>query len=148
MLDKHPLMRYTCSRGLGWRYIAFIFVSSKKEKDYTMISNINVFHTDDTPIIADIHQAKSSLTIEQVSRGEQEPLWDHLVKKHHYLGHQKIIGPRVKYLIWLDNRPVSAISFNQAAYKMADWKDAERQEHLGHVLSNNRYPNKNKIQTF
>jgi len=110
-----------------------------------MKSNLNIYNIDDTPIIADIHQVKSSLTIEQVSRGEYEPLWDHLVKSYHYLGHQKIIGPRVKYLIWLNERPVSAISFNQAAYKMAardrfmDWKDAERKKNLGHVLNNNRF---------
>ncbi|MBE3044761.1 DUF4338 domain-containing protein, partial [Candidatus Bathyarchaeota archaeon] len=81
-------------------------------------------------------------------------LWDQIVKDFHYLGHVKTIGPRVKYLIWLGERPVSAISFNQAAYKIGvrdkfiDWNDDEKKKNLAHLLNNNRYPNKNKIQTF
>lgn len=104
------------------------------QKELTMKLKTNIYNTDDTPIVADLYLVKSSLTIEQVSRGEHESLWNQLVQAYHYLGHQKIIRPRMKYLIWLDDRHVSAISFNQAAYKMAardrfmDWKDEKRQE--------------------
>lgn len=103
------------------------------------------YNMDDTPLVAEIHQVKSSLRIELVSRTELEPLWDQLVKAYHYLGHEKTIGPRVKYLIWLGNRPVSAISFNQAAYKIGvrdkfiDWNDDEKKKHLAHLLNNNRF---------
>ena len=103
------------------------------------------YNVDDTPFVAEIHQIKSLLKIELVSRTELEPLWDQLVKNYHYLGHGKTIGPRIKYIIWLDGRPVSAISFNQAAYKLAvrdefiGWSEDERKANLAHVLNNNRF---------
>jgi SRSO17 transposase len=100
---------------------------------------------DDTPLVADIHQVKSCLRIDLVSRTELEPLWDQLVKAYHYLGHEKTIGPRAKYLIWLGDHPISAISFNQAAYKIGardkfiDWNDEEKKKNLAHLLNNNRF---------
>lgn len=103
------------------------------------------YSIDDTPCVADIHQIKSQLQIELVSRTELEPLWDQLVSDYHYLGHGKTIGPRVKYIIWLDGRPVSAISFNQAAYKLGvrdeciNWNQEEKKKNLAHVLNNNRF---------
>lgn len=105
----------------------------------------STFAIDDTPFIAEMHQVKSLLRIELVSRTSLEPLWDQLVKDYHYLGHEKIIGPRVKYLIWFEGRPLSAISFNQAAYRLGvrdqfiGWNDEERKNNLVHVLNNNRF---------
>lgn len=103
------------------------------------------YSIDDTPLVADIQQVKSSLRIELVSRTELEPLWDQLVKDYHYLGYKKTIGPRVKYIIWLGERLVSAISFNQAAYKIGvrdqfiEWNDDEKKKNLSHLLNNNRF---------
>src|SRR5665647_199404 len=103
------------------------------------------YSIDDTPLIADIQQVKSSLRVELVSRTELEPLWDKIVKEYHYLGHEKIIGPRVKYIVWLGERLVSAISFNQAAYKIdvrdqyIEWSDEEKNKNLSHILNNNRF---------
>ena len=100
---------------------------------------------DNNALDAEIQQIKSLLKIELVSRTALEPLWDRLVKDYHYLGHEKTIGPRVKYIIWLGERPVSAISFNQASYRLGvrdkfiDWSDAEKKNSLVHVLNNNRF---------
>lgn len=111
-------------------------MAAKKKWNYSI---------DDTPFVAEIHQVKSSLRIELVSRTALEPLWDQLVKEYHYLGYGKTIGPRVKYIIWLDERPLSAISFNQAAYRLGvrdhfiDWNDEEKKENLAHILNNNRF---------
>ena len=103
------------------------------------------FVIDDTQIVTEIHQVKSLLRVELVSRTELESLWDQLVKDYHYLGYEKTIGPRIKYIIWLEGRPVSAISFNQAAYKLGvrdrfiDWSDEEKKKNLTHLLNNNRF---------
>ncbi|HVI41545.1 MAG TPA: IS701 family transposase, partial [Anaerovoracaceae bacterium] len=78
-------------------------------------------------------------------RTEMEALWDRLVKVYHYLGYNKTIGPRVKYLVWFNERPIAAISYNQAAYKLGvrdafiDWNEEERKTSLPHVLNNNRF---------
>ena len=109
---------------------------------------------DDTSIVEGILEIKSALKIELVSRTEREALWNQLVKLYHYLGFNKTIGPRVKYLVWFNDRPIAAISYTQAAYKLGvrdtfiGWSEDERKRYLRHVLNNNRYPNKNKIQTL
>ena len=113
-----------------------------------------IYYIDDTPLEVDIQEVISLLRIELVTCTELEILWNQLVKEYHYLGYEKMIGPRVKYIVWLDKREIAAISYNQAAYKLKardafiDWNDEEKQRCLPNVLNNNRYPNLNKIQTF
>ena len=100
---------------------------------------------DDTPILEGILEIKSALKIELVSRTEREALWNQLVKLYHYLGYNKTIGPRVKYLVWFNDRPIAAISYTQAAYKLGvrdtfiGWSEEERKRYLSHVLNNNRF---------
>ena len=85
---------------------------------------------------------------------EMEQIWDYLVRTWHYLGYQAMIGPRVKYLVLYKDKPVAAMSFNQAALRVGvrdTWIGLEHENKLKilhHILNNNRYPNKNKIQTF
>ncbi len=38
------------------------------------------------------------ITLELVSGSDLEPVWDSLVKQYHYLGYQKLLGHRLKYL--------------------------------------------------
>jgi len=103
------------------------------------------FSIDDTPLVEEIHEIKSVLKIELVSRTEQVTLWNQLVKSYHYLGYNKTIGPRVKYLVWFNERPIAAISYNQAAYRLGvrdtfiGWNEEERKKQLTHVLNNNRF---------
>lgn len=100
---------------------------------------------DDTPFVEEILNIKSALRIELVSRTEQEALWNQLVKLYHYLGYNKMIGPRVKYLVWFNDRPIAALSYTQAAYKLGvrdtfiGWSEEERKRFLPHVLNNNRF---------
>lgn len=100
---------------------------------------------DDTPFIEEIFEIKSALKLELVSRTEHEALWNQLVKSYHYLGYNKTIGPRVKYLVWFKERPIAAISFTQASYKLGmrdtfiGWSEDERKRYLPHVLNNNRF---------
>ena len=107
--------------------------------------NYDTFFIDDTPFLEEILDIKSALRIDLVSRTELEVLWNHLVKSYHYLGYNNVIGPRVKYLVWFKDRPIAAISYNQASFKLGardafiDWSADERKQHLPHVLNNNRF---------
>ena len=60
--------------------------------------NYDISSIEDTPFVEEILEIRSALKIELVNRTEWEVLWNHLVKSYHYLGYNKIIGPRVKYL--------------------------------------------------
>jgi len=104
-----------------------------------------IYNIDDTPLEATIQEVISLLRIELVTCTELEVLWNQLVKEYHYLGYEKMIGPRVKYLVWLDKRVIAAISYNQAAYKLKardffiDWSEDEKKRYLPNVLNNNRF---------
>lgn len=110
-----------------------------------MQAKSNNYKIDDTPIEKDIQEVKALLKIELASNTLLESVWDMLVEKYHYLGSAKAMGPRLKYLVWMGNRPISAIGFNQAVYKLGardrfiDWSNEEKQKYLKHILNNNRF---------
>jgi SRSO17 transposase len=110
-----------------------------------MTVKISVTNIDITTLEKDIQEVQEFLKIELVSNTYLESLWDTLIEKYHYLGSAKAMGPRLKYIIWFQNRPVSAIGFNQAVYKIGvrdkflDWNDNEKQQYLKHILNNNRF---------
>ena len=75
----------------------------------------------------------------------EEAMWDELVRKYHYLGYEKMIGPRVKYIVYWQETPLCAISFNRASLRVGardkwlGWDEADRKKFLPHVVSNNRF---------
>lgn len=85
------------------------------------------------------------LEIIMVNKTEYEPVWDYMVKNYHYLGYEKMIGRRIKYLIKHSDNPIAAISFNQASLKLEardrfiNWAPNQRKHLLKHVVNNNRF---------
>jgi hypothetical protein len=81
----------------------------------------------------------------RVDRTEDEEIWDQLVRDYHYLGYQKIIGQRIKYLVKTEERPVAAISYNRPAQRVGvrdayiGWTETNRREQLKYVVANNRF---------
>ncbi|MBE3101220.1 MAG: DUF4338 domain-containing protein [Firmicutes bacterium] len=111
------------------------------------------FFIDQQPIIGTVRDFRP-FDIIKVNTKEQEYLWDFMVRTWHYLGYKSMIGPRIKYLVMYQYKPIAAISFNQAALKISvrdNWIGLNHEnilKILPHILNNNRYPHKNKIQTF
>jgi hypothetical protein len=85
------------------------------------------------------------ILLHKVDETKREPLWDHLVREHHYLGFDSTIGGRVKYLVTLGKRLVGAIGFCSAAYQLGPrdqflgWDEETRLKYLPHLLNNNRF---------
>lgn len=83
--------------------------------------------------------------VELVSGSQCEPLWDRLVSRHHYLGYKNLLGHRLKYIAFLENRPVAALSWSAPALKMAardcfiGWSSAQRKRYLHQVAGNSRF---------
>ena len=98
-----------------------------------------------TPLVGEISDFTGPVAFHKVDETLREPLWDHLVRKYHYLGYDSMIGCRVKYLLSLGNRLVGAISFCSAAYKLGPrdlyvgWDEKTRLLYLPHLLNNNRF---------
>ena len=86
-----------------------------------------------------------SIELVLVEDTAQDELWNYMVKTWHYLGLKKIIGPRIKYLIMLGDRPIGGISYQAGSYKLGDrdayigWDDEQRLEMLCHVANQNRF---------
>ena len=74
----------------------------KVKNYYNRSGKLNIFQNiDTTPIECSIAEL-GHINIKLISCTELEPLWDFLVSQNHYLGYQKIIGKRLKYLIFSD----------------------------------------------
>ena len=85
------------------------------------------------------------VALELVSGSSLEPLWDNLVKQYHYLGYQRLLGHRLKYLAFIKDRPVAAFSWSAAALKLRvrdrfiGWSEQQRKTYLNRIVNNSRF---------
>ena len=102
------------------------------------------FFMDQQPIVGTVRDFRP-LDFVKVNTKENDQLWDYMVRTWHYLGYQAMIGPRIKYLVFYQDKPIAAISFNQAALKISvrdDWIGLKHEnilKILPHILNNNRF---------
>ena len=98
-----------------------------------------------TFLACDLKTLLPSIHLEMVSHSMHEPLWDHLVSNYHYLGYQKLLGRRLKYLAFSNDRPIAAFSFSAPALKLSSrdhfigWSDEQRKKHLNRIANNSRF---------
>ena len=87
----------------------------------------------------------SEVYLEQVYSTDLEPLWDELVRTHHYLGYKNLLGKRLKYLAFIQKRPVAALSWSAPAKRIKardsfiGWSDNSRKKSLFRIVSNSRF---------
>lgn len=87
----------------------------------------------------------STIDIKMVSHSSFEPVWDQLVSRYHYLGYKKLLGHRLKYVAFIGNQPVAALSFSAPALKLKSrdthigWTDVQRKEFLNCLACNSRF---------
>jgi len=85
------------------------------------------------------------ITLELVSGSDLEPVWDYLVKHYHYLGYQKLLGHRLKYLALAGEHPVAALSWSAGALKIGvrdrfiGWSEKQRKNFLDRIANNSRF---------
>jgi len=99
----------------------------------------------DTRHIGGSLNSHKPISIEIANSSLLEGLWDDLVRDHHYLSYQKFFGRYLKYLAFIDQKPVAALSWSAAARKLhvrdwfIGWDDSQRRQHLHHFISNSRF---------
>lgn len=99
---------------------------------------------EDEPIEGKLNEL-SAVSVRPVSRGDLEPLWNKLLRQHHYLGFGKLLGHQLKYLAFMDERPVAALSWSAAALKLRSrdrfigWSDAQRKSYLKRIANQSRF---------
>lgn len=77
---------------------------------------------------------------------EQSRLWNSLIERYHYLGHENLPGAQLRYLLYgKGDRLLGAIGFGAAAWKVAPrdqwigWNSEQRCRALDLVLNNARF---------
>jgi len=94
-----------------------------------------------TGVLADLQP----ITLHLVSKTPLEALWDKLVRQYHYLSYQKLLGHRLKYLVFSNNRPVAALSWSAPALKIrvrdcfVGWSAQQRKNNLNRIANNSRF---------
>ena len=108
------------------------------------VSKMNEIFINQQPVVGTVKDFRPFDFI-KVNTKENEQVWDYMVRTWHYLGYQAMIGPRIKYIVLHQNQPIAAISFNQAAFKIAvrdNWIGLSHEnirKILPHILNNNRF---------
>lgn len=103
-----------------------------------------VFPYDPSPMNGSIDLC-GRLRLDMVRWSAHEKMWDYLVSTYHYLGHPSIVGAYLKYIAYIDNRPVACLGWGGAAWKVAcrdtviGWDADTRKKHLHQVVNNVRF---------
>lgn len=98
-----------------------------------------------TPIVSGIKALLPLISIKVASHSKHEGLWDHLVRRYHYLGYQNLLGRRLKYLAFMNDRPIAALSWSAPALKLRSrddfigWSAVQRKTHLQRIANNTRF---------
>lgn len=100
----------------------------------------------DTNCICDPLSSYKPISIMIANSSSLEEVWDDLVREHHYLSYQKLLGRcYLKYLAFIDQRPVVALSWSAASRKLhvrdqfIGWDDDQRRQYLHHFISNSKF---------
>ena len=86
------------------------------------------------------------LRFEIITAGVKSPIWNSYIQRYHYLGHSRLPGAQMRYLIYCCNdQPLALLGFGASAWKTAPrdqfigWDADTRQRNLPQVVNNARY---------
>jgi len=87
----------------------------------------------------------NSVKLMMIRGTKNEPLWDFLIDKYHYLGYRTLIGHFLKYLIYSENSLLGCIGFADGVLKLnlrdrwIGWSIEERERSLHLIINNVRF---------
>jgi len=99
---------------------------------------------DATPIrgaLADIRP----ISVQQVRRTSEEPVFNSLIEQHHYLGYEQPVGQHLKYLVWAQGRPIACMTWSSAPRHLGSrdrhigWSAETRRRNIRFVAYNTRF---------
>jgi hypothetical protein len=99
---------------------------------------------DRTPLDADLRSV-APLRFEQVRRTAYEPLFNSLIQQHHYLGYTQPVGEHLKYLIFVQDRPVACSVWSSAPRHLGcrdrflGWSTDARRRNIHLIAYNQRF---------
>jgi hypothetical protein len=106
--------------------------------------SIPVVETDQTPL-QDKLSKLPPVTLKMVRNTSLESLYNSLVQQHHYLGYRQIVGNHLKYMAFIDDRPVACLGWGSAAWAVKSrdsfigWNKTAKDQNLHMVVNNIRF---------
>ena len=105
--------------------------------------SIPIVEIDQTPLQEKLSNLPS-VKLKLVRNTSLEPLYNSLVQHHHYLGYRQIVGNHLKYIAFIEHRPVACIGWGSAAWSVKSrdafigWDKSTKGKNLHFVASNTR----------
>jgi|WetSurMetagenome_2_1015567.scaffolds.fasta_scaffold21999_2 hypothetical protein len=103
-----------------------------------------VVEIDQAPLTGSLSEFAPPI-LEQVRNTPLEPLYNSLIARYHYLGYRQIVGSHLKYIAFLDERPVACLGWGSAAWRVKcreefiGWGRVTKMNNLHMVANNTRF---------
>jgi hypothetical protein len=89
------------------------------------------------------------ITLRQVRKTADEPLFNSLMEQHHYLGYEQPVGEHLKYLVWATgagkSRPIACMAWSSAPRHLGSrdryigWSAEARRRNIRFIAYNTRF---------
>ena len=85
------------------------------------------------------------IELKMVRGSPDEALSNSLIHQYHYLGYRQTVGPCLKYMAYVKERPIACLSWGAAAWKVAcrdqfiGWSPSTRSNNLFFIVNNTRF---------
>jgi len=85
------------------------------------------------------------ISLQQVRRTSEEPVFNGLIEQHHYLGYEQPVGEHLKYLVWAQGRPIACMAWSSAPRHLGSrdhhigWSSEARRRNIRFVAYNTRF---------
>jgi len=106
--------------------------------------SIPVVQIDQTPLQGKLSNLPP-VQLKPVRNTSLESLYNSLIQQHHYLGYRQIVGNHVKYIAFIDERPVACLGWGSAAWSVKSrdafigWDKPTKEKNLQLVVNNTRF---------
>ena len=106
--------------------------------------SIPVVEIDQTPLQGKLSNLPP-VQLKAVRNTFLEPLYNSLIQQYHYLGYRQIVGNHLKYIAFIDDRPVAGLGWGSAAWSVncrdsfIGWDKATKEKSLQLVVNNTRF---------
>lgn len=106
--------------------------------------SIPIIETDQSPLEGKL-SALPSIELKLVRHTNLEPLYNSLIQQHHYLGFRQIVGNHLKYIAFIEERPVACLGWGSPAWSVKSrdafigWNKSTKEKRLHFIANNTRF---------
>ncbi len=99
---------------------------------------------DTTPLTGALADLRP-ISVQQVRRKSDEPLFNSLMEHHNYLGYEQPVGEHLKYLVWAQGRPIACMAWSSAPRHLGSrdrhigWSAEARRRNIRFIAYNTRF---------